>query len=112
MKGLMVSVLRAADLDGCDCTLGGVSSKHKHLILVGPGIPEIFEASDDMPAVRLVSRDLWSSRLGARRPYLHVEPVATQGKWHMMGGNFITSCDSRFPSDYPIPVHDRIEGGR
>jgi hypothetical protein len=110
MKGLMVGVLRAADLDGCDCTNGGVSSTHKHLLLVGEGIPEIFEERDGMPAVVLVKRELWSERQGKRCTYLHVEPAATHGKaWHMAGGNFIHSSDSRFPSDQPISIHDRIE---
>ena len=27
----------------------------------------------------------------------------------MFGGNFIHTSDSRFPSNYPIPVHDRFE---
>ena len=27
----------------------------------------------------------------------------------MMGGNYITSSDSRFPTTAPIPVHDRFE---
>jgi hypothetical protein len=26
-----------------------------------------------------------------------------------MGGTFIYSSDSRFPSKYPIPLHDRVE---
>jgi hypothetical protein len=30
----------------------------------------------------------------------------------MFGGTFIFSSDSRFPSHYPIPLHDRVEGGR
>jgi hypothetical protein len=108
MKGLMVNVLRAVEFP--DCTMGGVTSKHSHLILIGEGIPEIFEAREDMPAVVLVKRELYSDRLGRRCAYFHAEPFLTHGvKWHMMGGNFITSCDSRFPCDYPIPVHDRIE---
>ena len=27
----------------------------------------------------------------------------------MFGGNFVYTSDSRFPSDYPIPIHDRFE---
>jgi hypothetical protein len=26
-----------------------------------------------------------------------------------MGGCFIWSCDARFPSRQPIPLHDRVE---
>lgn len=31
-------------------------------------------------------------------------------KGGMFGGNWIESCDSRFPTTAPIPVHDRFEG--
>ena len=43
--------------------------------------------------------------------YVHAEPVdKPEGKvGPMFGGNFIYTSDSRFPNDYPIPVHDRFE---
>jgi hypothetical protein len=44
----------------------------------------------------------------------HLRAVpAGEDRWLMFGGNFIWSSDSRFRnevSEYPIPVHDRIEG--
>jgi hypothetical protein len=115
MKGLMVTILRSsAGANNSDCTNNGLTSHrrgHRHVVLVGEGIPEIFEATEDMPAVVLVKRELWSDRLRAHRIYYHVEPAETHGQaWHMAGGHFIYDSDSRFPCDYPISVHDRIEG--
>ena len=31
------------------------------------------------------------------------------GKRSMMGGNFLYTSDSRFPSEAPIAIHDRVE---
>lgn len=31
------------------------------------------------------------------------------GRHSMMGGNFLYTSDSRFPSDAPIAIHDRVE---
>lgn len=103
-KGMIVSVLRNAELG--DCTNGGISSKHNRFLLVGEGVPEIFEESEDMPTMKLVRRSLFG------RVYLHIEPIERPANgcvgW-MAGGNFAYSCDSRFPNDYPISIHDRCE---
>jgi hypothetical protein len=103
MKGLHVSIYK--DSMG-DSSNNGISSRHEDVILVGEGIPEIFEASEDCPAVKLVKRYIGG------REYVHAEPV----EWGredvikgIFGGTFIYSSDSRFPSDYPIPLHDRQE---
>lgn len=104
MKGLSVYVYRENALG--DSTNGGISSKHDRLILVGSGIPEIFEADEDTPAVKLVKRFIGG------REYIHAEPVEWKGEGEIkgiFGGNFIYTSDSRFPSDYPIPLHDRQE---
>ena len=107
MKGLSASIYQSKEIG--NCSNKGISSKCKSVILVGDGIPEIFEADDHSPAVRLVKR----SGIGRNgSTYTHAEPV--KGKdpkaigW-MDGGCFISSSDSRFPSDYPIPLHDRQE---
>ena len=102
LKGLMVFVLRPAD--GFDSTNKGISSKHEKLILVDDQLPEIFQADKDMPAIRLVCRFING------KVYLHVIPYH-ENKRTMFGGNFIHSSDSRFQaiSNYPIPIHDRIE---
>lgn len=62
---------------------------------------------DGEPLVFLVSRKIGEGN------YLHVEPnkILRNGKcsgW-MAGGAFIFTHDSRFPSKYPLSLHDRQE---
>lgn len=111
MKGLIISVYRDARLG--DCTNNGISSQFDELTLVGEGIPEIFDVTEDRPAVKVVKRDLWSDRKRAREIYLHLEPVDERfnaGRWLMAGGNWAYTCDSRFPANHPLSIHDRFEG--
>lgn len=100
-KGLLVNVYRWTL---GDCTADGISSKKDSLILVGEGIPEIFEG-DETNTVKLVRRNLYSGE------YLHVEPIEQPAGMNgpQFGGSFVYSSDSRFPSDYPIGIHDRFE---
>ena len=114
-KGMTVSVLRRVTLrpDGTpgrisDCTNGGVTSKFDDFVLVGPGIDEIFLATETRPALKIVRRNIGG------KEYVHAEPLTPCPKNHvgyMFGGNFVTSCDSRVQAinEYPIPVHDRSE---
>jgi len=37
------------------------------------------------------------------------EDKAANNTGWMFGGNFIYSCDSRFPCSHPIPIYDRQE---
>ena len=106
MKGLHVYVLRHPGWP--DTTNGGVTSRFDSLTLTGEGITGPFEPLPDTPELRLVKRP-GIGRGGAT--YLHAVPVVdgepkTGG---MFGGNYVATSDSRFPSDYPIPVHDRFE---
>jgi hypothetical protein len=105
LRGLLVDVLRCAD--GRDCTAGGVTSRVTKAVLVeddcelGP-----FEPDERAPALRFVVRNVRGRRC------VHAEPIdqPIEGKvGPMFGGNYVTSSDGRFPSDYPIPVHDRFE---
>jgi len=96
-KGLMVFVLRA----DTDCTNEGITTKYDKFILIGEGLPEIFEPSDDTPALYLIRRNIGG------RDYLHASTTPTNSG--MAGGNYVNACDSRFPNDYPISVHDRFE---
>ena len=100
-KGLLVFVYR----HGSDCSNNGISSKHDQLILVGDGVPEIFEVSDKTPALKLVKRVLFGKDAWYATPVN--PPKGCIGP--MSGGNFIYSCDSRFPSEAPIAIHDRFE---
>ena len=105
MKGLTFSIYR--DASGSDCTNGGISARVTRGTLIGPGIPEIFDPTPDAPAFRMVTR-----KIGGEL-YYHLEPVdAPANKWVMFGGNYGKCSDSRFPSRYPLPIHDRIEDYR
>lgn len=106
---LPVSVFR--DAGGGDCSNGGVSSKYDRLLLIGNGIEGFVEVDlDDEEATKQV---IYLERriLFGKQLYLTAYPFAkfTDGKWRMFGGNFAYSSDSRFPNEYPIPIHDRIE---
>ncbi len=101
MKGLLVGIYQSKEIG--NCSNGGISSHVKSVILCGPGLPEIFEANEKSPAVML------DKKMGN---YLYCYPAngrdPSKVGW-MMGGTFVYSSDSRFPSDYPIPLHDRQE---
>lgn len=104
MKGLLCNILENKSIG--NCSNGGISSRCDMVTLVGEGIDEVFEANDTRPAVKVVTRNI----LGA--PYLTAYPVKEAPKnsvGYMAGGCFIWTTDSRFPSDYPIPLHDRSE---
>ncbi len=106
MKGLLVFVYRGVSFG--DCTAGGMSSRVDKFVLINDEQKdaEVFEPDGDAPALVLVRR--WA---GTSREYLHAEPLDKPDDklGPMMGGNFIYSSDSRFPSSYPIPIHDRFE---
>jgi len=107
MKGLTAWIYKS---DGKDCSNGGLSSKAEKVTLIPshdfPCIPELFEASEEAPAVAIVERNCGG-------PYLTAYPVNADGDidsaGRMAGGCFISACDSRFPANYPVPLHDRKE---
>jgi hypothetical protein len=85
-----------------DSTLGGVTSKATKTILQWGEGEDVEE--EDYPVLQLVERTIGSEK------YLHAEPVNPKKTGlSMAGGNFVYSSDSRFPSNQPISVHDRIE---
>ncbi len=98
MKGLICSVYTDRFID----VLGVI--KTNQVTLIGDGVEGPFEPSEDAPAVRLVRRTFGDYK------YLHAEPsLRRNGAWYMASGKFIWTCDSRFPNDYPIALHDRVE---
>ncbi len=122
MTGLSVSVI------GADCTAGGVTSEKTRAILVGPGVPEIFASSADSPALafdaefepqgasagyKLVADRKWASKVLGREVNedlvvrARAYPVGREGG--SFGGHYITTSDSRFPFESPLPVFDRFE---
>ena len=73
----------------------------KRCTIIDDNVCKLFEASERMPAVRIVRRVLFG------KEYIHAEPYK---KGHYsFGGAFIHSSDSRFSeiNKYPIPLHDR-----
>lgn len=104
VKALPVYVYRSPRLG--DCTNGGISASSDRLLLIcEDGFVDA--KTDDPTLLRLVKREFGGG------VYLHAEPVnPDRGEkvlGPMFGGNYVSTSDSRFPSDYPIPVHDRYE---
>ena len=102
MKGLLCFLLQ--DKDRVDCSAGGISSRVKSVILVGPGIPEVFDSDEKTPAVVVRERVVFGKRY-----YRAVEAAKADDAAEMFGGCWVYTSDSRFPFDYPIPLHDRFE---
>lgn len=93
--------------DGSDCTLGGLSSKCDRAVAIwNESIEDILKNPPNDSAFVIVE--------GRLKGYLRAIPLDDylQGekRWLMNGGNFLYTCDSRFPSKQPIAIHDRHEG--
>ena len=103
-KGISADVLRGR----YESTNGGVSSKYDSFLIIDPSIERgNIESKSTTPELKLVRRNLPDGS-----EYVHAEPLEPVKKGnvgYMFGGNFIHTSDSRFPNDYPIPIHDRQE---
>lgn len=96
-----------------DCTADGLSSKNDKLHLVWSADPngdligltpdQVTKVPDD--ELVLIVRTIG----GTPANYVVPASIAKGNKMPMFGGNFVYSSDSRFPSDAPIKIHDRIE---
>lgn len=105
MKALPISVYRTDRLG--DCTNGGISSRYDTLLLAcDDGYIDVDENNPPENLVKLVVRYFGGQE------YKHLEPVNRPDNgcvgW-MYGGNIASTSDSRFPSQYPLKVHDRQE---
>lgn len=105
-RGLLVFVYRS---DLGDCTAGGVTAKGKSLKLVDQEIKAPFKVEAGEVYLEL-ERFYSQGRILFRAiPMVDGHKVHSENGVTMFGGNFIYTSDDRFPSDYPIPVHDRFE---
>ena len=89
-----------------DSTANGLTSKKDSIILhYGDGVDlaDLTPIPDD--ELVLVERDLF----GKEAWYAVPAGIYKSNKHSMFGGNWIYTSDSRFPSNTPISVHDRIE---
>ena len=104
LKGLSCSILTTPGMG--DCSNGGISAVFDNVVLVGDGIPEVTTVTDPRKAVVIDTITFGG------KTYFHADPKDLHDKnvWTMAGGAFIWTCDSRFPFDYPIALHDRVEG--
>lgn len=86
-----------------DCTNNGLTSREDSIILhFGSNLQTDLIPDDELI---LVERTLF----GKQANYAVPAGIFKSGRHSMAGGNFIYTSDSRFPSDAPISVHDRVE---
>ena len=109
--GLLVSIYR--DIDGMDCTNGGVSSRDiKGLCITNIDGP--FTTDPQYPAAKLVKHEYFHGNT------VVIVPEEAEGRRTMMGGNLARTSDSRFSRAIEellevrtfyggIPIHDRVE---
>lgn len=102
LKGITVNIYRDSNQNQPINILNGKN----RAVLIGDNIAQIFEATNEYPALKIVTRHLFG------RDYIHAEPISKEPfdcLFFAFGGSFIYSCDSRFRElfDYPIPLHDR-----
>lgn len=90
--------------NGYDCSNNGISSYAGKVMLFW----DIDE--NDKEAIRQLTLPMVElhKQIVFGTVYINATPL-NEKRWCMFGGCFIYSCDSRFPSPYPIPLHDRIE---
>lgn len=105
--GLLVFVYRGAE--ATDCTAGGITSKVKNIILLGQNICGPFKVKEGEVYLELVEENYGGRILRHAIPMVDGHKLHGEDGVTMNGGNFIYSCDDRFPGDYPIPVRDRFE---
>lgn len=109
--GLLVDLYR--DVDGVDCTNGGVSSRNIKGFCV-TNIEGPFEPCSEYPSAKLIKNEYTHGNTAT------IVPEEVEDEWTMFGGNFASSCDSRFSRAVgeifgtfsfhgAIPIHDRVE---
>lgn len=96
LKGITANLFR----DDYSCHINKYANV-KRVVVVDEKLDTVFEASEEMPAVRLVRRNMFG------REYIHAEPWEAGN--YAFGGSFVYTSDSRLReiNAYPIPLHDR-----
>ena len=105
MKGLLVSIFRSEPKGGQSLNRFNDCDR---LVLVHEKMDTIFSANESSPAVTVLEKEAFG------RKYQYAVPLTEKGEpllGGMFGGNFISTCDSRFRRafGYPVPLHDRFE---
>ena len=104
-KALPIYVHR--DADHKDCTNGGISSRYDMLLLLCED--GFIDVDLDNPPEYLVKLDTIEY---GNRCHKFIRPFCEKNTgcvgW-MNGGNIAYASDSRFPSEYPLCIHDRQE---
>jgi hypothetical protein len=109
MKGITVGIFENKRIRK-DSSNGGISSRCNQVTVVGIPRAELWEPTEDAPAVKLVKRTF------GKKTVVHAEPIepppAGSVGW-MSGGTFIACCDSRFGEAIgfygAVSLHDRCE---
>lgn len=107
-KGIYVTVYKRADK--VDCSNNGVTSIKKNFILIGENGENFdcpFNVAQDGSNILCLRKHLSGYIFAV--PFDDIREKNKHLNGPMFGGNFIYTSDSRFPSKYPIPVHDRYE---
>lgn len=85
-----------------NCSNHGATSRNKNLkVILDPSKVEEYLGD----ALLLLAWSVSGTPLVKAVP-LH---ILRSGDYSMMGGCYVSTCDSRFPFFYPVPVHDRQE---
>lgn len=96
-----------------DCTNGGETAKIDRFMLYTWRMSCAAVLLDAQRRHLQPSECLHACRRMLSREYIHANVLTRSGEWHMAGGNFVYSCDSRYSEVtgivYPISVHDRVE---
>ena len=124
LKGMLLTVYVSSH-NGAGAFTNGPSARHTQILVVGEGIPEIFSASinSQVPGhPSFLPTFVLRESVGG---YPTLVPADTldggdhAGVWVMAGGNFASTCDSRWSELVRkitggngaaiVPIHDRAE---
>lgn len=105
VKALSVTVYHS---NGIDCSLNGISTRFDSLYVIGVEGPYTIDL-DNPP-----ENTVWLikfQRNSGEKPYYHLAPLDAErcggAVWYSSGGNLAYTCDSRWPLQYGLPIHDR-----